>query len=250
MKPEDRVVQDMEKKLRRLIKENRDILLNMTIAREKSRDQFLSTVVDIVSELDRSASRTPDTNAEKMASAKRNIKLVSIDVPKRSVHGILFKTRESASKNFLTMLLPDTSQHSKLSKKKTYPGNGFVPMTHVTMAHCSRTNEHDMRRLFGAVLGCQVILKAKSILWSDRVAALAVDIPRQTSKGLSLQPSANAFAHITIWHSKQASAVEANDLPELVSKGDAHLAHFQHPIDLSGSISYWDKKNRSFTEDD
>lgn len=229
----------MEKRLRDSIAMHRDFLLGVTVPRDISQNQFLDQIVDIVSNLESSPVSVVN---------KKPIKIVSIDVDQIEVHKILHQARDSVSKEFLTTAYKDQSESNFTDGK--YAGRDFVPQTHVTMAHRGNTSPPEMRKKFGGLIGCKVELKVKGLLWSDRVAALSVEIGEKTSTGVVVPSSTNEFTHITIWHIRKASAVEANKLPSQVDSGKAHKVAFESPFVLTGTFSYWDNANRPFKDED
>ena len=173
-----------------------------------------------------------------------------------AVHALLHQYKDSSSAammmEFLTMVAPLAAGTSKSRSDTscsfqggTYAGNDFVSTTHVTMAHFERTSHATMQELYGGLLGARVELKVTALLWSTRVAALAVDIPEQTPNGKQIPKSQNPFSHMMIWfHGTSTTAFEANRLPDLVTSGEAQRLDFENPIPLPGKISFWGKDNK------
>jgi hypothetical protein len=127
--------------------------------------------------------------------------------------------------------------------------NILVRKPHVTMAHFLQMDQAGLRAAFEPLVGTVVPMIATALLWSDRTAALAVTILQsQQSSSISgdddvvvttIPPPKNAFAHVTVWCSPSASAVESNDLPLLVASGKAHRVEFVEPVELTGTVSLW-----------
>ena len=237
IKPKDKKVQAMEKRLRESIGKHRELLLGLTVPRDESRNHFLDQIMDIVAQLESVTLSEPD----------RPIKLVSIDVDKNVVHDILHQTRDSSSKGFLRTAFPDLSNPT--FEDGEFAGKDFVGQTHVTMTHCGSTPATEMRRQYGGIVGSKVELKVTGLLWSDRVAALEVELPKTTPGGGEIPSSTNKFTHITIWFTKKTKAVESNKLPDQLESGKAQKVEFEQAFTLSGTFTYWDNANRPFKDE-
>lgn len=215
------------------------MLLSWSADKQESQQQFLDQIMEIAGTLD-----TLEISGEK------KIKLVSINVDKKEIHNILRQRQineDSSCKRFMTRVL-DSQSHETAYQDELYSAKGFVGQTHVTMAHFGSTQQSEMRSLFGPLRGSQIALEVKGILWSERVAAFAIDIAAVTSNGLPLPPSTNGHPHITIWFSEESSAFEANHLPKLVESGEAQQEDFEIPITLTGTLSFWGMNNQPFED--
>ena len=109
------------------------------------------------------------------------------------------------------------------------------------MAHRSQLSQQALRDQFEPHLGRQVSVQATALLWSHRAAALAVTVDdTATGNGnLPLPKCRNAFPHITIWFADGAEARESNDLPVLLTTGQATKVDLVEPAPLEGSVSFW-----------
>jgi hypothetical protein len=186
-----------------------------------------------------------------MSCHDEHIKIASIDVSNRSVLDILCKScRDARFEGWWTTIgvgLVDVERRCEqlattadALEAKCLPK--FVDQTHVTMAHMSRCSQQTLRNLFEPFVGKKVLVKAMALLWSDRVAALAVDIPQQNNAATDepiLPACQNAFPHITVWKACEAEAKESNDLPNLVEIGLATRVDFDESALLEGTVSLW-----------
>lgn len=250
----DALVVDMEKRLRAAIRKHKDLVLSFGIGEDTSRTEFVSQISQQMKELEEmgvtevSASATnlsSDTQANKSAGAqgkkgkkdgKRSIELVAIDVPQAELHKIVLDIarRNKSAASFLK------TNGQSLDESYPFKDNTFVKATHVTMAHCSRTKQVDMRSQYEALEGKTVAIKATGLLWSQRVAALSVDIAAEAEDGTAVPASVNEFTHITIWRSTgKVKAVESNKLPTQVESGAANKADLKEPMMLNGTLTFW-----------
>jgi hypothetical protein len=209
----------------------------MTADIEDSQTAFLNQLKDRIRDLNEQTLPTspmPTTLAPKPAQKfPRFIKLVSIDVSMRKIHDEI-KQRAEKLADFLKIAVNGTPPSVGV-----LPGRDFIPNTHVTLVYHSDMSQSDMHAKFGSVIGEEVQLSVTGFLWSDRVAALSVDIPGETKSGSPLHRPKNEFAHITFWCQKTAKAKEANELPGLVDQGKAHKILFEEPFTLIGTVAYW-----------
>lgn len=169
------------------------------------------------------------------------VKIASIDVGIDCVYNILRELYKNErvgpffdrilSGNAIDEILSD----SALGKAEDL---GFVTKTHVTLAHCRSMSQSCLRSTFTPHLESTVELSANALLWNDRVMALAVNVSEITSEGNILPASINEFVHLTVWIDKDASAVEANNLPKLVDADEAYRVGFPS-YSLQGVVSLW-----------
>lgn len=166
------------------------------------------------------------------------IKIVSVDVERRKVHSLL---RDCLSDDDAANVM-EGRLHKDQYLDDEYKSSGFVENTHVTMAHFSQLSQEEMIGIFGPVLGHTVSVTVTGLLWNQRIAALSVDMsPTTTDTGAQVAKPQNDFPHITLWHMEDASPSESNDLPRLLSIGEAsRLIFSQTPLLLlEGTISFW-----------
>jgi hypothetical protein len=222
VKPQDQEVEAMEKVLRACINDHSEMLLSWSADKQESRQQFLDQIMDIAGTLD-----TLDISEEK------KIKLVSIDVDKKEIHNILRQRQVnevSSCKRFLAMVL-DGQSNEITSQDDFSSAKGFVGQTHVTMAHFGSMQQSDMRSSFGALRGNRVKIQVKGLLWSERVAAFAVDIAATTSNGLPLPTSTNDHPHIQFGSVRDPRPLRQISLPSWSSlaKRNRMTLKFQSP---------------------
>jgi hypothetical protein len=173
------------------------------------------------------------------------IKIVSVDVSQELVHSLLrsFAKTHPRVSECLEQLFEGDEDAVTLPKSVdgVFPGENFVVDTHVTIVHFSQLKQSAMREQFEALIGCTVHVTVTGILWNKRIAALAVKVSTETADKPKLEISApkNSFPHITLWHQRDASARESNELPGIVESGHAERIDFSEPTVIQGSISFW-----------
>ena len=222
----------LEAKLRLEVEKHREFLLDVAEDEEVSRRKFVSQLVERVAEC--------DALTEYNSDRQPFVKLVSIDVDCRSIHSLLLKmlgTKELES--FFSTILGDRNAEEFFASDSALSNTRLVSETHVTLAHFRQDPQEEMRSLFNPLRGKRIRLAATSLLWNDRIAALGVNVEKATECGTPVPVARNKFVHITLWFTKEASAVESNDLPKLVAAGDAGSFEFETPLPLDGTISLW-----------
>jgi len=239
VKIEDPAVKEMEERLRKcMIKAGYELLARGT-SLKASRDAFRDQVILRVRAL--SAKKQVDTAGDKASGPK--VKLASIDVPWELVHQTIKAQSTTGNiSDFLAMALSDHA-HNASWDHDHYKGELFVKQTHVTMMFWQRSTQEAIQQAFKPVLGAEVELQARALLWGDGVAALEVSIADATLDGKEVPPCANGFSHITVWVAEDAQARTSNLLPRLVEEGVAQRVEFTAPVPLSGKFSFWDFEN-------
>jgi hypothetical protein len=173
------------------------------------------------------------------------IKIVSVDVSQELAHSLLRNVAKSHPRvsKFLDQLFKggDNTVTAPMSVDGVFPGENFISDTHVTMVHFSQLKQSTMREHFETFIGCTVNVTVTGILWNKRIAALAVEVATETvdKPELEIPAPKNSFPHITIWHQKDASARESNELLGLVESGGAERIDFCEPVVIQGAISFW-----------
>jgi hypothetical protein len=234
-KANDPYIDDLEKRLRDCIQRSRESILGLAAEESESHRAFLSALIDRVAEADSMTSYEGEPHPL--------IKIASIDVDPKDVREVLGALRpdERVAPFFDTIAVAD-EMNDGLSEdgEEEFPGaSRLVAKTHVTMAHARHMSQSEFRNVFGPLCGEKIEVVATGLIWSRKIAALAVTVANETSQGDTVPPSLNPFPHITIWVQKGASAVEANDLPDLVNSGDAQRVDFITPFPLQGAVSLW-----------
>jgi Fungal tRNA ligase phosphodiesterase domain len=223
---------NLEIRLRDVIKRYRDYFFSITIDVSTSRSSFATSLIEKIDEVDSISSY----------ESPSFIKLASIDVAVDSIFDILkVLGRDKRLSYFFDRILLGKNIEQALSNSDYSIADdlGFITKTHVTLAHCRNMSQSDLRCQYTPHLESTVELSTNSLLWSDRVMALAVSVSDVTSDGNAFPTSHNKFVHITVWCDQDASAMEANSLPALVELNEAHCLDFPS-YSLRGTISLWD----------
>jgi tRNA splicing ligase len=106
-------------------------------------------------------------------------------------------------------------------------------------------SQNSMRTRFSGLEGMQVHVDAIGVLWSDRIAALHVQVADKSLSNVHIPHSLNDFVHITIWvHDDDVKPFEANDLPRLVDNRLAKEFKFNEPVPLLTSPSCGRPRNQ------
>lgn len=237
-KPTDRNILEMENRLRPCIMSHYETLFAKTVDEDEARKKFLEQTVDRVSTL----------YEERWEDRPKEIKLASIDFEKASIHRILNHHCEERAADFFKIAMPEEKPHDGSNYQRQqgdcYPGINFVSLPHITMEHHNFSTEEDMKASFGHLQGCEVEISIMGLLWSESIAALAIDIPGVSIDGKSIPRCKNDFAHITVWFADGAEAFMSNQLPSQVESGQARRIDFSEPIPLTGAISFWNFENK------
>ena len=226
---------DLETKLRFEVEKHREFLLGITEDESVSRTTFVSQLVERVAECD----ALTDYESDRPLF----IKLAAIDVECKSIHRLLlnlYGIKELES--FFATVLGDRKADDVFACEGAISDPRFVSETHVTLGHFREVPQDEMRSLFAPLQGKLIRLAATSLFWNDRIAALGVSVENAAECGAAVPAARNEFVHITLWFSKEASAVESNKLPELVATGFASCFEFDAPVPLQGIISLWEAK--------
>jgi hypothetical protein len=229
----------MESRLRTILEKHSNILLSKTASIDKTKEALYRQMLDRISALNNRMDIDEKEPNQKPATGT-SIRLVSLDFEKSVVHQVIKDHDSGAAATFLNAVFDGTKEKEKFVKKGDYRGDEFVDKTHVTMAFSQRTSQRKMRDIFGPVLGCEVDLLLTGFLWSETHAAFAVTLPDQTVDGKHLPGSKNAFVHMTVWVAKGSKSVGSNELPVLVSEGEAHRVDLETQVCLRGKIAFWE----------
>lgn len=230
----DPAVQNMEERLRATLERHKELLVGITATEALSRDSFVAQVAAFAKAVSKDETM-PDAEVDmtKMGAAK-NIRLVSLDSPAQTIHAAL----KAVAKQESGVMEALKFMGAKLDQN-TFGSKCFVERTHTTMVHASRMSQAEMRSRFEDLLAQTVDVTVVGLLWSDRIAALTVELPTKTRDGIGMPSSTNEFAHITLWNDGAKSA-ESNQLPSLVSQGDASEVIFRSPFQVDGTFSFWE----------
>jgi hypothetical protein len=167
-------------------------------------------------------------------------KIASIDVPRESVHSIIIHHCVPSPSRAMAHLIPDEILPESFFSESALQDSRWVSNTHVTLAHFHDMPSKEMEARFGALVGRSVTLQVQALYWSDRVAALQVEVvPETDAPEMNVIQSTNSFVHITVWFEKGAQAYESNYLPGLVETKMAQCLRFDIPLFVKGTISLW-----------
>lgn len=218
---------NLEARLRESLHRHWDHLVQLTVPESTSRAAFASKIVELVAETD---ACYPSYSAAKSTVF---IKIAALDVDLEAVCAVL---RSQASvprlQSFWASMGETPPAISEFSGK-------IVKRPHVTMAHFLQMEQATMRGFFEPLCGSIVKLTASALLWSDRVAALEVNLPKATLTGKEVPQPQNSFPHVTVWVHSSATPAESNELPLQCQLGMAKRVAFEEPIELSGTVSLW-----------
>jgi hypothetical protein len=224
-------VQALEQRLREMVARHKDKVLQQTVEETESISAFVDQVADIIREVDEE-STLPGTEVKVRESGR--IKLVAVDIKAEEVHNFLKSV--ASSHRGLTEALAEMG--AVLSEECFSDKAGFELRSHVTMAHGAHMSQETMATKFESLVGNSVDIKITGLLWSERIAALQVELPSHSDEGNIIPPSTNEFTHITLWR-KETQAVESNDLPLQVQQGKASKLIFDNPIEIRGKVNFW-----------
>lgn len=221
----------LEERIRQCLRLHHELLLGMSMDLSAARTRFSSHLLEAIAQVD-------CIDANSLDASDSFVKLAAIDVHFELIQTFLCSLpRDEKTDSFWKAVL----QGSTTPVDSGSPLNrSFKRQTHVTMAHFSDVSQSQTHALFDPVLDCSVALKVTGLLWNDRVAALAVDLPSHTVDGSLLPRPAKPFPHITVWCHDQASAVESNQLPLLLQSGKTESIEFPEPHhEFVGFVSFW-----------
>jgi hypothetical protein len=234
----DQVVVEAESLLRTSVETHSEWLLSLTINPDVSKKAFVSQIADHAKILEEEKDMTSGRLDAQLDVPL--VKIVSLDISVTSVHEIL-KMHSSELSSFFELAIDDFEE---LPEGKL-PGLNFIPNTHVTLVHFSAMPQSDIHSLYGHLVGKEVEVKLVGLLWSDRVAALAVEISMATIDGIPMPTPSKEFSHISVWCRKGSRPFESNYLPSLVSTQKAQQVDFQSGLSVRGVLSFWSMENSS-----
>jgi len=227
---------DLEKRLRISLEHHRERILRMSADISTSRQHFIAQLIEAICQADTMNSY----NAEPAMRPSTFVKFASVDVQVESVHNILRSFADDERfVGFWAVVLKSSSSTGSLLEGAIAANPSFVTKTHVTMAHFLQMKQEILKATFEPLCGSRVKVKVLALLWSKRVAALAVVVASEGENGVRVPSPLNQFPHITIWYSSDASSKESNELPMQLESGESQRIDFEEPIDLPGVISLW-----------
>eukprot|EP00536_Pseudo-nitzschia_multiseries_P016245 jgi/Psemu1/320998/estExt_fgenesh1_pm.C_10540003 len=262
VKKDDAQLIDLEGRLRECLENHKSAVDAMSVTLDRAKNAFISQMLERMSQL------TGDGVTRSLAEtniSQTNIKLVSLDIDRTSVHELLQKHRASEDlKAMFERITPraapsttdnvdkDGTEAVGTTNEVGFDGSsGFVEKTHVTMAFAGEQQSSDeLLSKFRHLQGRCVAVTVTGCLWSKTHAALQVHIATSsTTVGktgedyVPIPPCENAFVHMTIWFAPGYRASGANELPGLVASGAAHRVDFVEAETLVGTLSFWNHSN-------
>lgn len=220
---------DMEKRLRSFIQSNQDFIDNLTVSLEESKEAFVSELSRVIASLP----GTLDLSTPAIESKDGMIKIASLDFNYEQVHSNIIEDLKKSSLE-VNRYFAEREKH-KNNGENDKAQNRFITSVHCTFAHASQASPGNMISTFQHLLGTSVEVNAVSLLLSDKVAAIELEIPNSPS----IPRPQNDFPHVTVWCAGGTEARESNGLPEKVKCNSAKRVAFRNPIAVTGVFSFW-----------
>jgi len=224
-------VSDAESAMRLAIQNNQTYFDDLTSPLEHTKRVFNTKLSYMISSL-------PDKmENHKPAGLSRTIKIASLDFDYEKFCSVLDRIKDSFE--HVKQYFDEREGH--LGDENDTTQSRFIRSVHCTFAHNSQVTQSEMMASFNHLLGCNVYAKATALLYSDKVAAIEVEIPQVTS-GSARHPvprPRNEFQHVTVWCGQDIEAKESNELPEQIKSNLAKKILFSEPISFCGSFSFW-----------
>lgn len=234
-KVQDPFVDDLEKRLRSLLAQYRENLLERTVERSFSCQVFVSQLNERIANIN-----SMDSYTALEVTDQPFISIASIDINAKSVHNLLDSLeKDERLSTFWATILDDTTSEKTESVGSKYQSENFSRNPHITMAHWKEKSQEQIRLAFEPICDSRVSVTATAFLWNTQVAAIAVTVADETEDGKAVARSDNAFSHVTIWCQDGASPFQSNSLPALVETGEAYRVELQEPVTFEGTISFW-----------
>jgi len=225
-------VNDVESALRLAIQNNQTYFDGLTSPLDHTKQVFNAKLSHMVASLPgKMESRAP-------VRPSQTIKIASLDFAYEMFCSVLDKIKNNFEQ--VKQYFDEREEHKSNDENDTTQ-NRFIQSVHCTFAHNSQVTQSEMMSTFSHLLGSNVDAKATALLYSDKIAAIEVEIPEVTS-GSAHHPvprPRNEFHHVTVWCGQDTEAKESNVLPEQVKNNVATKIVFIEPIPLCGSFSFW-----------
>ncbi len=218
----------MEEKLRTSIWNNREFIRNLTTSVEASRKVFTTELMGKIDSLP----NTIDPTLTAKEPLTRSIKIVSLDLELSEVNAAVEKMKDTfpSVRQYFTQ-----REEHKQNDENDKSINRFITSVHVTFAHASEMPQTSMTSSFQHLIGVRLQINATSLLYSEKIAAIEVEIPADNAIPRPMNP----FPHITIWCSENSEAYESNNLPEMVNTNQAERVVLHELVRLNGVFRFW-----------
>ncbi len=224
-------VDDEESAIRLAIGNHHAYFDNLTEQLEQTKNVFNTKLSHLVSSL--------PGKIEATVQLSQTIKIASLDFDYDIFCSVLekVKARFDQVKEYF-----DEREDHKSNDENDTTQNRFIKSVHCTFAHFSQVTQSEMMTLFNHLLGINVEAKATALLYSDKIAAIQVEVPEEATSDRvqhRIPMPRNEFPHVTIWCGQDVEAKESNELPTLVENSIAKKIVFDDAIPLIGSFSFW-----------
>ncbi|KAL7543626.1 hypothetical protein ACHAXR_012913 [Thalassiosira sp. AJA248-18] len=219
---------DAEKRLRSSIQEHQTYINSLTVSLAESKKVFISELSRVIASLPDKV----DANCMVCKATSGTIKIASLDLNYEVVHSEIEKLRKSVAE--VDEYFARRNDH-KNNDENDKSQNRFITSLHCTFAHASQVTQATMVSTFQHLLGTAAEITAVSILFNDKIAAIELEIPDESS----IPRPQNIFSHVTIWCGKDTEAHESNELLEKLKCNDAKRVAFEQPVAMSGVFSFW-----------
>jgi hypothetical protein len=213
---------------------------------------FCAKLMEVVADVENRSRR--ETSGE---PARPFVTLAAIDVDSDAIQGLLRTIFDDPRfRSFWLITNGRNNSGIAVSKDACMDATSlWTKKPHVTMIHFSQADQDRIYSVFAPLEGYRVKVRATSVVWSQRIAALAVSVAGTTLHGgdeqqendASMELAAvrsvprprNDFVHITLWRTDDASAVEANALPTLVESNQAERVELFPQVEFAGVFRLW-----------
>lgn len=201
---------------------------NLTASLDVSKKLFVSELSTVINSLPDKMGPL-DIADEPVAGS---IKIVSLDLNYEVVQAEMEKLKKS---------FPGLDQYfaqrgeDRNNDENDKSQSRFIKSVHCTFAHFKEVTQADMISTFQHLVGTSINVKAMSILFSDEIAAVELEIQDETS----IPRPPTSFPHFTVWCAKDVEAYKSNELPAMVKRNKATRVVFEQPIVMKGDFSFW-----------
>ena len=231
---------DTETKLRSAIAKHQVYINNLTVSLDESRRSFISELSKVITAIPNTLEPTQKESSTATAAespAAGTIKIASLDLEYEVVHTAISQLRKS---------FPEVEEYfahregDKNNDEDDPNFDRFITSVHCTFAHSSQLSNSAMISTFRHLLGSTLDIKATSLLYNDKIAAIEIEIiPTSNQLDGNIPRPQNKFHHITIWCAAGTEAYESNALPKKVQDNEAKKVDFTQPIIMRGVFAFW-----------
>jgi len=237
-KVSDKDKADCDIKLRSAIAKHLVYINNLTVSLDESRRSFVSELSKVITAMPSTLEPQAVVSKESStATAAGTIKIASLDLEYEVVHTAISQLRKSSSE--VDDYFAHREEHKNNDEDDPYLDR-FITSVHCTYAHSSQLSNSAMISTFRHLLGSTLDIKATSLLYNDKIAAIEIEIiPTSNQLDGNIPKPQNKFHHVTIWCAKGTEAYESNALPKKVENNEAKKVDFERPIIMRGVFAFW-----------